>query len=149
MLELKNKLISLAAFLLNKERTNELKPITGIYIIEHRYNKKIYIGSSKNILKRIAQHRKALLLGTHHNSNMQRDFDLYDRIDMLFSYRTLKELNNNVPDFYLHSIEQMYIDRYSKTVQLYNIATPSKYSGMTWLTMKIMLFKSRIGGIFD
>jgi hypothetical protein len=80
---------------------------------------------------------------------MQKDFDFYDRQSILFQYVILEKLPDNSPEFYIHAIEQQYIDRYAKTVQLYNIGTPSKRSGMYYITMKMLLLKEKIINLFS
>lgn len=51
--------------------------LKGIYKIENKINKKVYIGSSNNIPKRWASHIECLLKGIHHNKLLQEDFNKY------------------------------------------------------------------------
>jgi len=45
--------------------------ICGIYKITNRENGKVYVGSSKNILKRWEQHKAHLKKGSHHSAKLQ------------------------------------------------------------------------------
>jgi group I intron endonuclease len=130
-------------------KDQKIKIDTGIYSIQNRFSKKIYIGSSMDIKKRLGQHCISLLHNKHHNKDLQADFNLYDCDLNLFTFSIVKKLSNNVPFFYLHSIEQMYIDKYRKRNKLYNIATPSKKSGMSVFAMKCILLKQRITNMFE
>lgn len=47
----------------------------GIYCIRNVVNNKVYIGSSKNIRKRIQLHLQTLQKGTHHSYLLQRSWD--------------------------------------------------------------------------
>lgn len=50
---------------------------SGIYCIENTVNNKIYIGSSKYLGKREAQHKSKLSNGSHHNIHLQKAVDKY------------------------------------------------------------------------
>lgn len=47
----------------------------GVYMIKNITNKKVYIGSSRNIEQRLQCHRNALRSGTHRNKALQEDFN--------------------------------------------------------------------------
>ena len=47
----------------------------GVYMIENRINKKVYIGSSSDIEQRLRTHRNQLRKGTHKNKALQEDFN--------------------------------------------------------------------------
>lgn len=49
--------------------------MVGIYAIENRLNKKMYVGLSKDILKRWSQHLAMLEQGIHHSFDLQADYD--------------------------------------------------------------------------
>jgi group I intron endonuclease len=51
------------------------KQKAGIYQILNKINGRVYIGSSKNLEKRLAQHRYELKKGIHHNKFLQNDFN--------------------------------------------------------------------------
>ena len=109
--------------------------LCGIYQIEHRFSHKKYIGSSMDIWNRWKQHRSSLADGKHHNKQLQLDYDFYDRMGNLYIYTIVKTFAMPVPSFYLHAIEQKYIDHEKNC---YNTGKPSKKSGMWWITMKII-----------
>lgn len=47
----------------------------GIYKIENKYNGRIYIGKSKNIMNRWVAHEQALSRHNHHSIKLQQDYD--------------------------------------------------------------------------
>jgi group I intron endonuclease len=52
-------------------------PTCGIYEIKNTVNGRVYFGSSCDIERRIATHRRDLRLGKHHNVHLQRAWCLY------------------------------------------------------------------------
>ena len=50
---------------------------SGVYAIKCHANNKYYVGSSKNIKQRWANHRSMLECGTHVNVDMQNDYDKF------------------------------------------------------------------------
>ena len=56
----------------------------GIYKITNTINKKIYIGSSVNILNRVRQHKYKLKAGIHCNNYLQASFNKYGKDSFLF-----------------------------------------------------------------
>lgn len=57
----------------------------GVYWIKNIKNKKVYVGSSKNISKRWKEHKKDLDKGTHQNIHLQNAWNLYGKKYFLFS----------------------------------------------------------------
>lgn len=63
-----------------------------VYSIQHNVTKKIYIGSSGRLEKRIANHMNLLRAGKHPVEDMQKDFDEYGEnytvqvLDVIDSY---------------------------------------------------------------
>jgi predicted GIY-YIG superfamily endonuclease len=51
--------------------------ISGIYYIKNITNNKLYIGSSKDILKRFYEHKRLLRHNKHHSIRLQRAWDKY------------------------------------------------------------------------
>lgn len=51
--------------------------VGGVYIIRCLKNNKAYVGQSKNIRRRISEHRIDLRGGKHRNSFLQEDFNIY------------------------------------------------------------------------
>lgn len=74
-----------------------------IYKIQNRLNGNIYVGSSKNIGKRIKRHKRDLKRGVHHNIYLQRAYRKYGEV---FEFFILEEV---APDKLLHK-EQEWID---------------------------------------
>ncbi len=58
---------------------------SGIYYIKNLANGKFYIGSSKDIKKRIYVHRKALMTNNHYNPFLQEDWNIYGENNFKFS----------------------------------------------------------------
>jgi group I intron endonuclease len=85
--------------------------ISGIYKIRNIVNGKCYIGSSKNIHKRLLTHRNNLCKGTHKNKHLQNAWNLYGDTSFVFE---IVELTNK-----LFEVEQHYLNTESN---LYNIA---------------------------
>ena len=56
---------------------------SGIYCIINKINNKIYIGQSKNLLKRRKEHKKGLKFGTHHNDHLQKAYNNYGKENSL------------------------------------------------------------------
>lgn len=52
---------------------NPIGPFPGIYALE--LDGKFYIGSSKNINKRVTEHKRLLRLGTHYNKTLQHAYN--------------------------------------------------------------------------
>ena len=61
----------------------------GIYKITNNINNKCYIGSSNNIKKRLAEHKRCLRLGNHHSIILQRAYIKYGLEK--FSFDIIKE----------------------------------------------------------
>lgn len=64
---------------------NKNSVICGIYKIENKINKKIYIGSSNNITYRWKQHINCCKRGKHRNKHFQNAWDKYGKENFLFS----------------------------------------------------------------
>ena len=56
----------------NEEALNQ-----DVYIIRHKITDRMYIGSSKNVNRRIGNHINALRRGKHPVEDMRKDFDIY------------------------------------------------------------------------
>lgn len=61
--------------LLKYKKNSDLPSKAGIYVLENKKNKKVYIGCSADIRARIAAHRSLLLSGKHHSSELQYAFN--------------------------------------------------------------------------
>lgn len=56
-------------------RINENSDFPGVYIIVNMDNQKVYIGSTRNIRKRLKEHLYSLKREKHSSSAFQKDFD--------------------------------------------------------------------------
>ncbi len=96
---------------MNNINTKDIKSISGIYFIKNKLNKKIYIGQSVNIYKRLILHRFHLNNNIHDNSHLQRSFNKYGINN--FKCDVIEYCNN------LTEKEIFYINNQSN--ELYNI----------------------------
>lgn len=78
--------------------------ITGVYFIRNMFNHKIYIGSSKDVRKRLLEHYRLLKLNKHINRHLQSAFNLCG--EECFAFRLLEECDNYIQR------EQYYMDKY-------------------------------------
>ena len=88
---------------------------SGLYKIENIINHKFYIGSSKNIVKRISSHKCNLRKNRHHNKPLQHAFNKYDIESFKF------EIIKYVETEFLQFEEQILLDKYFDSGILYNI----------------------------
>jgi len=75
-----------------------------IYKIVNLNNNKFYIGSTKNIEKRIKDHLDRLRRNVHHNKHLQNSYNLYGKNAFIF------HIIEWVPEYRVREIEQLYID---------------------------------------
>lgn len=89
--------------------------MTGIYKITNKNNGKIYIGQSKDIMRRWADHEKLLLKHAHHSTKLQNDFDSNGGIGAFeFSVVELCSLSD------LDEREKFYINKFDTVNSGYN-----------------------------
>lgn len=82
--------------------------LCGIYKITNLVNNKVYIGSSKNIDRRIIQHRQKLNKNKHYNSYLQRAWNKYGEDNFKFeTVEIITTYNRNI----LKKLEQSYLDK--------------------------------------
>jgi len=89
------------------------RPLSGIYKITNQINGKIYIGQSKNVYERKAEHFTALRRGKHPNKVMQRDWNKNNRgfrFDVI-EWCSLDQLNSK---------EEYWIKEYNSIEKGYN-----------------------------
>ncbi len=93
---------------------DSVPPVQGIYAILNTSNLKIYVGSSNNMLRRVAIHATELYQGRHINSALQRDWTTYGaavfRVDAIECIECETQLIG---------IERAWIKRYEG--RLYNV----------------------------
>ena len=80
------------------------KRIVGVYSIYCERNKKIYIGSSINILKRWSHHKDDLRSNTHHSKHLQRAWNRYKEESFVFKILEETSMEERI------NREQFYID---------------------------------------
>lgn len=84
----------------------ENNKIPGVYFIYCVSNKKIYIGSSKNIFKRWKSHFNKLKLNSHNNLHLQAAWNKYGELSFQFN---IIEITNNLIEresYYLSLLEK-------------------------------------------
>lgn len=87
----------------------------GIYKIENKYNGKIYIGKSKDIMNRWSTHEKDLAKHIHHSSKLQEDYDKYGGIEaFIFSIVEKCDVSE------LREKEKFYINQFHAESEGYN-----------------------------
>jgi group I intron endonuclease len=82
----------------------EWKHKSGIYKIVNTVNNKYYVGSSKRIFNRLADHIYTLRKNKHDNKHLQRSFNKYG--EKCFQFSIVEEANANK----ILIIEQKYLD---------------------------------------
>ena len=104
--------------------------VCGVYMITNTTNGKCYIGSSKDIVKRIKGHYKLLSENKHQNLKIQNSFNIHG--ESVFTAEILEECNIN--DRYKK--EQKWLDYFfnNKDV-LYNISSKA-FGSNYWLGKK-------------
>lgn len=78
----------------------------GIYKITNIKNNKVYIGSSKDVEKRIYNHKLRLKYGIHINKHLQSSYNKYGKENFKF------EILVQIKEFILRKAEQFYINKY-------------------------------------
>lgn len=113
----------------------QIKPsdcISGIYKIVNEINGKFYIGSSKNICNRLAEHLSRLRNNRHRNSYMQHSVNKYGIEN--FHFRILEEVE---PENLIKR-EQYWIDN-SNPDSLYNLSKEAGTGGGDIVRKRIYL----------
>lgn len=88
----------------------------GIYKITNIVNNKCYIGSSRNIMKRISEHKRRLRKKNHHSIKLQRSWDVYGEENFIFEIICECEINQ------LISLEQKYFDEINPELIILKVA---------------------------
>lgn len=116
-----------------------LKDKSGIYCITCEVNNQNYIGSSKDIYKRVVKHYSNLRLGNHPNKRLQADYNKYG-IDK-FKVIILEETNEN-----LFEKERDYQKSYGLS-KLYNLMIKDTYHSdsqrLAWATQSHETHKTK------
>lgn len=107
----------------------------GIYKITNRINRKIYIGSSINISKRLKEHLRCLLRNTHRNSKLQNAVNKYGIENFDFSVLSLQP---NISRDDLLELEEFIINSYDRDI-LYNLQFQTDGGGADSLSKETYL----------
>lgn len=96
-----------------KRITDNLEGVCGVYKIINLINGKIYIGSTKNMRRRLWKHRALLRHNKHHNPHLQNSWNKYGEEN--FDYAIIEQCSEE----HQYEREQYYIDAFHPE---YNIA---------------------------
>lgn len=96
---------------------NRMDKRSGIYLIRCDVNGRVYIGSAKNLDRRLYEHRRELRQGKHCNGRLQNAFNKYG--EAAFSFLILEECAIRS----LITREQFYINLYDSARVGFNIAS--------------------------
>jgi group I intron endonuclease len=101
-----NKPLSIGAYILNKMNYNiSEKNRSGIYVIVNLIDKRIYVGSSKNLHKRYLHHKEDLFKKCHKNKHLQNFHNKYGIQTLSFKLLEYCETDK------LLEREQYYLDK--------------------------------------
>lgn len=89
----------------------------GIYKIENKNNKMVYIGSSFNIEKRFHQHKQELKKNRHHSYKLQNSYNETKDFES-FNFEIVEKLDCSRTELLVR--EQYYIDKYNAYENGYN-----------------------------
>lgn len=98
----------------------------GIYCIEHVASGRKYIGSTRNLRKRLREHRLSLRAGKHFSPYLQRSFAKHG--EAAFSFYPLETCLDNA--LILIAREQVWIDRFKS--KLFNSRSSSEQFSSEW-----------------
>lgn len=106
----------------NRQRKYAKKNGSGIYKILNKINNKIYIGQSRNLTKRLIEHKNTLMNNTHFNEHLQRSWNKYGEDN--FEIAIIE--NCNIEDLYER--ENYWINFYNSydSKYGYNVTIPPK-----------------------
>lgn len=90
----------------------------GIYIIINKVNKKVYVGSAKNFVKRWARHLRDLRAGKHSSVKLQRSFNKHGEDSFSFQSVENVEYEKDI----IIAREAYYMELYDSHANGYNIA---------------------------
>lgn len=100
--------------------------LVGVYAIINKTNGRVYIGSSSNLISRLAMHERALIANEHPNAEMQRDFNenCHFEFDILHVQRADRRGERTVISRSerqdLYAMEWKYIEQYEAMEKGYN-----------------------------
>ncbi len=92
----------------------------GIYLITNTSSGRVYIGSSIDVTKRMADHRLSLNHGKHHNKHLQEDWKQLGKA--VFSFNLLEESDEDS----LENKREYWINHYKSNGMTYNEKTRNR-----------------------
>ena len=95
-------------------RINKNSDFPGVYIIVNMDNQKVYIGSTRNIHKRLKTHLYSLKKGKHSSSTFQKDFDSGNSF-IAYPLTRVELLPKYLKDHNLRHFEYMAIKMFDST----------------------------------
>lgn len=106
----------------NQFETTTKEETPCIYAILNNNNFMVYVGESKNPMKRLEQHISMLKKGIHTNKKMQKDFNKGDR----FTFIKLKDYGEDETES-MRYYELLYMDKCRNMgIELYNSESPDR-----------------------
>jgi len=89
--------------------------IEGIYGIQCKKTKKIYIGQSKSISRRITVHKHKLKYDKHFNEDLQKDYNLYgiDNFEFLILEKCTCNQKDSKERYWVNFFDELIYNRYS------------------------------------
>ena len=116
-----------------------IKP--GIYAIKNLDNNKIYVEKAKNLNFRIKSHLKNLCNGTHHNIDLQDDYNNQHK----FEFIVLEEFNVDCKDDTLRNREFIYMGIYQSFNKSFGYNSPRTCPNISTEDAKEILNKRKKG----
>lgn len=111
---------------------------SGVYIITNLINGKNYIGESYYIIKRLGQHKNALIKGKHFNIHLQSSFNKYGIENFSFSILELcdESLTKEKEDYWC-TILKTHNDKFGYNIRLTDKEKMGKLSESTKLKLSL------------
>ena len=106
----------------------------GVYLIRNKTNNRAYIGSSKNVKRRLSQHFSYLKTGTHSNKTLQSDYSMVGRKSFEIKFYPLKESEIFEYESYLIDMTKPYYN-FRKSPKI-NTKTLEKIATVFDMTLK-------------
>jgi hypothetical protein len=134
-------------------KLSKLKPVCGIYKITNLKNGRIYIGQSRNVQVRWANHVNQLVSGSHSNSKLLQDFKEYGikafEVEVIEKHRSDKNLLAR-EEFYILQCHRQGYSLYNRIPTERQQPEPQKPWAVGWKPIDNATAKPKWSGIqFD
>lgn len=113
-------------------------PICGIYKIENSVNGKIYIGQSRNLKKRLAEHKRKLKNGNHSNTYLQKSWEKHGSENFIF--KIIEECIEEKLD----EREIYFIKKYKDLTTVYNFKGGGSFGTHSEATKELIREKRKL-----